>query len=125
MGFLRFLSLEFMPGFKHFRKNSLEAPHGCQKSILADGLQLHDLIQGVGGEACTACHGPDASQHSHCPSAPASAAGSPCPARKALPEKLYWHVAIDLAKCCCKRSLTAWSVMRMKLRFIEVPLLKS
>lgn len=56
---------------------------------------------------------------SHC------AAGSPCPTREVLPEKLSWHVAIDLTKCCCKRSLAAWSVIRMKLRFIEVLLLTS
>lgn len=123
-GFLRFLGLEFMPRFKHFRKNSLEAPRGCQKASWQMGCNSMTWCKRVGGHACSACHGPDASLHSRCSSAAALLLGPPCPARRTLPEKLSLHAAIDLNKRCCKWSLTAWSVIRMKLRFIEVPLLK-
>lgn len=78
----------------------------------------------VGGHACSVCHGPDTSLHFHCSSAAAVLLDPPCPARGMLPEILSLHAAIDLTECCCKWSLTVWSVIRMKLRFIEVPLLK-
>lgn len=125
MGFMRFLNLEFMPGFKHCRKNSLEAPHGCQKASWQMGCNFMTWCKGWEEKPAWHVTAPvppsthPALQHSPW------AAGPPCPAREALPEKLSWQVAIDPTKCCCKQSLTAWSVSRMKLRFIEIPLLKS
>lgn len=47
-----------------------------------------------------------------------------CPARRTVPGKLCLYAAIDLTKCCCKRSLAVWSIIRMNLRFIEVHLLR-
>lgn len=46
------------------------------------------------------------------------------PGKGNTPRETLLACAIDLAKCCCEPSLTAWSVSRMKLRFIEVPILK-
>lgn len=46
MGFMRFLNLEFMPGFKHCRKNSLEAPHGCQKASWQMGCNFMTWCKG-------------------------------------------------------------------------------
>lgn len=47
-----------------------------------------------------------------------------CPARRTFPGKFCFYAAIDLIKCCCKRSLAVWAIIRMNLRFIEVHLLR-
>ena len=121
-GFLRFLCLEFVPGL--FRENSLEAPRSSQKASRQMGCNSMPWCERAGGHGCSACRGPDASPRWRCSSAAAMLLGPPCPARAVLPEKLSLPPAIDLAKRCCKWSLMEWSVIRMRLRFIEVPFLK-
>lgn len=61
MRFLRFLCLEFMPGFKHFREDSLKAPRGCQNASWQMGCNTMTWCKQVGGHGCAACHGPDTS----------------------------------------------------------------
>lgn len=122
--FLRFLCLEFMPGFKHFREDSLEAPRGCQNASWQMGCNSMTRCKQVGGHGCAACHGPDTSLRSECSPAAAVLLGPPCPARGTIPEKLSLHAVVDLTKHCCKPSLTVWSVIRMKPRFFEALFLK-
>lgn len=94
------------------------------KSILADALQFHDLMW-VGG-SLLGISWPwllpvltplSSSSHTAGPTLPSKGehfqSNTPC------------IDPIDPTKHCCKWSPTAWSVIRMKLRFIEVPLLKS
>lgn len=99
-GFLRFLGLEFMPGFKHFRKNSLEAPRGCQKASWQMGCSSMTWCKRVGGHACSACHGPDASLYSTLLFSSGRAAGSTLPGKGNAPRETllassYWsHPAL-------------------------------
>lgn len=75
--FLRFLCLEFMPGFKHFREDSLEAPRGCQNASWQMGCNSMTRCKQVGGHGCAACHGPDTSLRSECSPAAAVLLGDP------------------------------------------------